>query len=112
MTQYKVGDTVRIRNDLAVVRYASDGSIIPRGKGLNAVEGMLIYRGEVHTVTSVYNINDDHFFLDGIDIYRWNDGMVEPYIEITADIPYDTNEINTLLKAGASILDMFSQEGA
>ena len=112
MTQYKVGDTVRIRNDLAAKRYASDGSIAPFKKGLNVVTEMLRYRGEVHTVKSVYQFNEDQFFLDGIESYRWNDGMVEPYIEITADIPYDTNEINTMLKAGASILDMFSQEGA
>lgn len=99
MTQYKVGDTVRIRNDLV------DGESYG---ALTCVSGMLRYRGELFEVLGI-TVGGNIRLKNASFI--WSADMVEPYSEETGDdldVLYNTAEINQSLKSGASIFDIFT----
>ena len=96
-----MGDIVRVREDLEVRVYDRLGTTVE----------MMQYRGKSFEIENIrYGV---FLYLKGIRNYAWNDAMVEPYCEEIGgefDIPYDTPEINTLLKSGVNFLNIFTYE--
>jgi hypothetical protein len=97
---YTVGDTVRVKPDLCLGIY--DGLLFARE--------MLRYRGQVFVVEST--TEKGNYRLRGIRGYVCNDEMLEPYCEpgVEFDIPYNTTEINSYLKSGGNIFDIFIEK--
>lgn len=97
---YTVGDTVLVKPDLCIGDYG----------GLMFVRDMLRYRGQVFVVKGTNH--NGNYCLSGIRGYVFNDEMLEPYCEpgVEFDIPYNTTEINSYLKSGGNIFDIFTEK--
>ena len=97
---YTVGDTVRVKPDLCIGDYG----------GLMFVRDMLQYRGQEFVVIGTNH--NGNYRLSGIRGYVFNDEMLEPDCEpgVEFDIPYNTTEINSYLKSGGNIFDIFTEK--
>lgn len=88
---HKVGDVVRIKDDLQEGEMYGD---------CNVIKGMLQYRGTIHTIEYVYDDGDFHL-TDAKnsynDPYIWNKDMVEPIKQV---IPLSDLESSKLDRVG------------
>mgnify|MGYP004703241183 CR=1 FL=1 len=75
--KYKVGDKVRVREDL------TDGDY---GSNLYTTPGMLVYRGKTATVTAVQTYGRSYHLDIDNKHWGWNDEMLEDYNETQAII--------------------------
>ena len=79
MAKFKVGDKVKIREDLKCTKYKSND-----GTGLVAIDYMVKHRGEIHTI-----VGDSGYLgnwrLDGLNC-SWSDDMLEAYEFTKADL--------------------------
>ena len=93
--KYKIGDRVKIREDLIVNEYY--------GK-IDFIKDMKKYLGEESVICAIDYKNGREFgyLLKDCDLYTWTDEMLEPIVE------YD--EEKTSLKKALELLDMTEEE--
>lgn len=99
-TRYKVGDVVRVRNDLGDGRYG----------GVYTADDMMFFRGKTITIkkiiTEYEGVFDDysgHYESEG---WNWTDEMFEDYIPI-ADNDTDARIEDKEISSNITIKDLF-----
>ena len=102
--KYKVGDKVKIREDLEVGRqYGAD----------DFVRGMEQYKGKTATIANVYNnvyhINVDDNNNDDAFVWHWTDEMFEDYTETTTTTAMTVKDLlnKTDVEKGGLIITVY-----
>lgn len=99
-TRYKVGDVVRVRNDLGDSKYG----------GVYTATEMMLFRGKTITIEKVITAGDrfiddynGHYNSEG---WNWTDEMFEDYIPV-ADNDTDSRIEDKEISSNITIKDLF-----
>lgn len=81
---YKIGDLVKIKNDLQVGEKYGECSVI---------DDMLIFRGTLDVIENI-DIDGDYYLANDNNPYAWNEDMLEPSESIEENTVMDIEKLN------------------